>query len=269
MRHANTVADGLVLDLDLVVGRIDGAWRTGRVREANGDAHRTRDAGGEVRTVEVRCPLLGGGATRGRGGVVLDDLRPATLTALQVAHGVRDRRHVERGTRECVVEAAEVEPESSALRRALVAETRPVHVLTRRNPVHGAVDAEDDGIEEVVLARFRDSRLTIARHAEPRSEGGVHLLVLRLKPDLVPLPVRGEGIDAEAHADRVTPSRHVVRPATEARRVHLEVNGERRLCLVLRHAHVAVDAASEGRERNAVEVEGRRAALRHAGHLRV
>ena len=269
MRHAETVADGLVLDLDLVVGRIDGARRTGRVREADGDAYGARDAGGEVRAVEVRCPLLGGGTALGRGGIVLDDLRPATLASLQVAHGVRDRRHVERGARERVVEPAEIEPETAALRRALVAESRPVDVRTRRDPVHGAVDAEDDRIEEVVFARFRDSRLTVTRRAEPRREGGVHFLVLRLKPGLAPLPVGREGIDAEAHADRVTPSRHVVRPAAEARRVHLEGNRERRLRLVLRHAHVAVDAASEGRKRDPVEVECLRAALRHTRHLRV
>ena len=67
MSHADSVADGLVLDLDLVVGRIDGAWRTGLVRESDGDAHGTRDAGGEVRAVEVRRPPLGNGTAFGRG----------------------------------------------------------------------------------------------------------------------------------------------------------------------------------------------------------
>ena len=66
MRHADAVADRLVLDLYLVVGRIDGARRTCRIREADGDADGTRDAGGEVRPVEIRCPLFGGGATGGR-----------------------------------------------------------------------------------------------------------------------------------------------------------------------------------------------------------
>ena len=111
--------------------------------------------------------------------------------------------------------------------------------------------------------------MAVVRHAEPRRELGVHLLVLRLKPDLAPLPVGREGIDAEAHADCVTPSSHVVRPTAEASRVHLEVNGERRLRLVLRHAHVAMDAAAKGGERDAVEVEGRSAALRHTGRLRI
>ena len=61
MRHADSVHDLLVLHGDVVVGGVNRAWRAGRVRETDGDAHGAADAGGEVGAVEVGGVLLGGG----------------------------------------------------------------------------------------------------------------------------------------------------------------------------------------------------------------
>ena len=269
MGHADSVDNPLVRRLDFIVCGIHGARRTSGIRKTYGDTHRTRDARSEIRAIEIRRPLLGGSAAVWRGGVVLDDFRPSALPSFEIPHRIGDRRHVERRPGERTVQSAKVESETAALRRTLVPETGTVDVRARRKPIDGAIDAEQDRMEEICLARLGDSRMAVVVLAVFRLEFGIHLFVFRLKSNFLPLPVRRECIHAELYADRILAAAHVVRPATESGGVDAEIHGERSLRMIGRNAHVTIDAAAERGERYAIVIEILRAALRDPDNLRI
>ena len=269
VRHPDAVQYLLVGHKNLVVRGIDGARRARRVGESDGHAHGAPDARGEVRTVEVWSPLLRGFSALGCRRVALDDPRPAALAAREIAHRVGDRWDVERRTGEVAVEAAEIEPEAAALGSALVDEAPRVHVGHRRDPVHSAIDAKEDGIIEVFLARHRDAGRGVSTARILRLLRGVELVILLLKPLLLPLAVHRPVVDGELGADCVVASREVVRPAAETGGVYAYDDRERRLGLVLRHREETVDAASKRGEGNLVEVELAVRALFDALELRI
>ena len=60
--HSDAVENILVGGSDFVERGVDRARRAGDVGESRHDPHRTGDAGSEIGAVEIRRPLLGGGA---------------------------------------------------------------------------------------------------------------------------------------------------------------------------------------------------------------
>ena len=137
--------------------------------------------------------------------------------------------------------------------------------LLRGDPVNGTVDAEDGVVEEVLLARNRDSGervgYAVLRHHR--------LVLLGVEPLLLLL------VELRRERVHVHEERHGVRPLSAGRRPprpgpgHAHHDAERRLRPVRRHAQYARDAlAAERREGDVVVVEARRAALlgarRHA-----
>ena len=152
MGHADSVDNPLVRRLDFIVCGIHGARRTSSIRKADGDTHRTLDARSEVCAVEIWRPSLGSGATVGRGGIALDNLRPTADPSFEISHRIGNRRHVERRSGERMVESAEIESKAAALRRTFVPETGAVNVRASSQPVDGTVDAKYDRVEEIRLA---------------------------------------------------------------------------------------------------------------------
>ena len=236
MRHAEAVDDRFVGHAQGVVAGVDRGGRTGFVAEADGDAHGTLDARGEMRAIEIGCDLDRGGLVLGLH--ILGQLRPAGVATLLEAEQVGDRRHIHRAAREVRIQPAENETEAAALARAAVVEARLVHVRPRRDEIHRAVDAEDDAIIEIGFATGR-ARLAVARRAILRGEPLVLRVVkfflrIGVRRGLERMHVHHEADEAATGHARVG-TRHA-RPGTR----YIDQHAER--TRAFRHGEKTVDA---------------------------
>ena len=109
------------------------------------------------------------------------------------------------------------------VRRAGVGEVAAVRLRLAPEPADGAVDAEERGIVEVVLAREVDAGLAVARHA---ARCGI-LLVLRLVRGLARGVGVGLGIGVDVHRERDLGVRDARPLRTNAGARHAHAHGER------------------------------------------